>query len=106
MRREEPFCQYFIVLKFHYPWRRSGSSHSFCQHRQKSRYQGIDGLPCTGLRPRIINGEKEDKMGDRASHIAEVLLGDVRAPVSNRLGNEGEGFKPDPALYCSNILLK
>ncbi|KUK51883.1 MAG: Acyl-CoA dehydrogenase domain protein, partial [Desulfotomaculum sp. 46_296] len=38
-------------------------------------------------------GKKEDKMGDRASHIAEVLLEDVRVPVANRLGNEGEGFK-------------
>ncbi|KJS00757.1 MAG: acyl-CoA dehydrogenase [Peptococcaceae bacterium BRH_c4a] len=43
--------------------------------------------------PGLSMGKKEDKMGDRASHIAEVLLEDVRVPVANRLGNEGEGFK-------------
>jgi len=60
------------------------------------RSKGIKGLTAfiipagtTGL----SMGKKEDKMGDRASHIAEVLLEDVRVPVANRLGNEGEGFK-------------
>lgn len=43
--------------------------------------------------PGLSMGKKEDKMGDRASHIAEVLLEDVCVPVENRLGNEGEGFK-------------
>jgi len=35
----------------------------------------------------------EDKMGLRASPTGEVVLNDVRVPVSHRIGEEGEGFK-------------
>jgi alkylation response protein AidB-like acyl-CoA dehydrogenase len=35
----------------------------------------------------------EDKMGLRASPTGEVVLNDVRVPVANRIGEEGEGFK-------------
>ncbi len=38
-------------------------------------------------------GKKENKMGIRASNTSEVFFEDVRVPVSNRLGEEGEGFK-------------
>jgi len=35
----------------------------------------------------------EDKLGIRASDTAELLFEDCRVPVSQRLGEEGEGFK-------------
>ncbi len=35
----------------------------------------------------------EDKMGLRASPTGEVVLKDVRVPLSHRIGEEGEGFK-------------
>jgi alkylation response protein AidB-like acyl-CoA dehydrogenase len=35
----------------------------------------------------------EDKMGLRASPTGEVVLHEVRVPVGNRIGEEGEGFK-------------
>ena len=35
----------------------------------------------------------EDKMGLRASPTGEVVLKDVRVPISHRIGDEGEGFK-------------
>ena len=35
----------------------------------------------------------EDKMGLRASPTGEVVLHDVRVPMSHRIGVEGEGFK-------------
>ncbi|MEW6032212.1 MAG: acyl-CoA dehydrogenase [Bacillota bacterium] len=38
-------------------------------------------------------GKPEDKMGIRASHTTDVFLENVRVPVSNRLGAEGDGFK-------------
>ncbi len=38
-------------------------------------------------------GKEEDKMGWRASDTRELLLEDVFVPDSNRLGEEGEGFK-------------
>lgn len=38
-------------------------------------------------------GKKEKKMGIRASDTNSVTFNDVRVPVSNRIGNEGDGFK-------------
>ncbi|MGK7310874.1 MAG: acyl-CoA dehydrogenase [Candidatus Longimicrobiales bacterium M2_2A_002] len=37
--------------------------------------------------------KKEDKMGWRASDTRELVLEDVKVPLENRLGEEGEGFK-------------
>jgi acyl-CoA dehydrogenase len=34
-----------------------------------------------------------DKMGQRATDTSAIAFGDVRVPVENRLGEEGEGFK-------------
>jgi len=42
--------------------------------------------------PGLSAGKKEDKMGMRACHTGDVILKDVRVPVENRLGEEGEGF--------------
>lgn len=38
-------------------------------------------------------GEKEKKMGLRASNTACVIFEEVTVPVANRIGAEGEGFK-------------
>lgn len=60
------------------------------------RSKGIKGLTAFIVpagTPGLSMGKKEDKMGDRASHIAEVLLEDVHVPEEDRLGREGEGFK-------------
>lgn len=38
-------------------------------------------------------GKKEKKMGIRASTTAEIHFEDLRVPVNNRLGEEGQGFK-------------
>jgi alkylation response protein AidB-like acyl-CoA dehydrogenase len=42
-----------------------------------------------GLKP----GKKEEKMGIRSSPTAGYIIEDLRVPVENRLGEEGEGFK-------------
>lgn len=60
------------------------------------RSRGIKGLTAfmvPGDTPGLTMGKKENKMGDRASHIGEVLFEEVRVPSENRLGNEGDGFK-------------
>ncbi|KKB35207.1 acyl-CoA dehydrogenase family protein [Bacillus thermotolerans] len=41
----------------------------------------------------VLIGKKEKKMGIRASNTASVIFNDVRVPVLNRIGAEGEGFK-------------
>ncbi|MBU8908301.1 acyl-CoA dehydrogenase family protein [Desertibacillus haloalkaliphilus] len=43
--------------------------------------------------PGVTIGEKEKKMGLRASDTSSVIFEEVRVPVSNRLGAEGDGFK-------------
>ncbi len=37
-------------------------------------------------------GKKEDKMGQRASDLAQVIFEDVHVPEANRIGPEGQGF--------------
>ncbi|MCK5558758.1 MAG: acyl-CoA dehydrogenase family protein [Candidatus Hydrogenedentes bacterium] len=41
----------------------------------------------------VSTGKELDKMGQRASNTTEVVFEDVRVPVENRLGKEGDGFK-------------
>lgn len=41
----------------------------------------------------VTNGPPEKKMGIKASNTAEVFFEDVKIPVENVLGKEGEGFK-------------
>ena len=38
-------------------------------------------------------GKEEHKMGIRGSNTCELVFEDVRVPVANRLGEEGQGFK-------------
>ncbi len=42
--------------------------------------------------PGITVGKPEDKMGQRASNTAPVIFEDVKVPVRNRIGEEGQGF--------------
>jgi alkylation response protein AidB-like acyl-CoA dehydrogenase len=42
--------------------------------------------------PGLKAGKKEKKMGMRASHTGDVILEQVRVPVQNLLGEEGQGF--------------
>lgn len=58
--------------------------------------EGASGISCflvekgtPGLRP----GRVEDKVGLRASNVAELFLEDVRIPAENLIGKEGGGFK-------------
>jgi alkylation response protein AidB-like acyl-CoA dehydrogenase len=43
--------------------------------------------------PGLKMGKREKKMGLHISHTMEVLLENVRVPVGNRVGDEGQGFK-------------
>lgn len=55
--------------------------------------KGITAFIVEGDTPGLIPGAKEKKMGIRASHTATLAFEDMRVPVANRLGEEGEGFK-------------
>jgi alkylation response protein AidB-like acyl-CoA dehydrogenase len=51
-------------------------------------------------------GKREKKMGLHISHTMEVLLENVKVPVTHRVGNEGDGFKVAMnALYAGRITI-
>jgi acyl-CoA dehydrogenase len=56
-------------------------------------FKGLTAFVVPADTPGLSGGKKEKKLGDRASHVGEVILQDVRVPVENRLGKEGDGFK-------------
>jgi len=43
--------------------------------------------------PGVSVGKSEKKMGQQGAHIHDVNFDNVRVPVENRLGEEGEGFR-------------
>ncbi len=43
--------------------------------------------------PGLSIGKPEKKMGQQGAHICDAIFDNVRVPVENRLGGEGEGFK-------------
>jgi alkylation response protein AidB-like acyl-CoA dehydrogenase len=55
--------------------------------------QGITAFIVEKDTPGLVYGNQEKKMGIRASHTATLAFEDVRIPVENRLGEEGEGFR-------------
>ncbi len=54
--------------------------------------RGVSAFLVPGDASGLSFGKKEEKMGMRASPTVEVVLEDVRVPVSDRIGAEGEGF--------------
>ena len=58
----------------------------------EKRYQGMTGFLVPSDTPGIHIGKKEWNMGQRASDTRAVDFEDVRVPVANRLGDEGQGW--------------
>lgn len=56
-------------------------------------HRGITAFIVEKDAPGLVLGKKEKKMGIRASHTATLSFEDLRIPVANRLGEEGEGFE-------------
>lgn len=55
--------------------------------------KGITALIVEKGMPGLSFGKPEEKMGWRSQPTTTVMLDQVRVPVTNRLGEEGEGFK-------------
>ncbi len=55
--------------------------------------KGISAFLVPGDAPGLSFGKKEEKMGLRASATVEIVLENVRVPVTSRIGQEGIGFK-------------
>lgn len=60
---------------------------------RKMRHRGITAFIVEKGTPGFSIGKLEHKLGIRASSTAELIFEDCFIPTSNRLGNEGEGFK-------------
>jgi len=59
----------------------------------EKRHKGITAFIIETDKPGFSRGKKEPKLGIRASATSEIIFEDYRVHASNRLGNEGEGFK-------------
>jgi len=57
------------------------------------KQKGVSAFVVEGNAKGLIRGKKEPKLGIRASATSEIIFENCRIPASNRLGEEGEGFK-------------
>jgi len=60
---------------------------------RSSRHKGMCAFVIPKGTPGLTPGRKEDKMGQRASNTTLVHFDNVRVPATQRIGEEGEGFK-------------
>ena len=65
----------------------------FMMTEPEKKHKGITAFIVDTNTPGFTRGKKEPKLGIRASATSELLFENVRVPVENRLGEEGEGFK-------------
>ena len=65
----------------------------FTMTAPEKKHRGITAFIIDTKRPGFIRGKKEPKLGIRASATSEIVFENYRAPVEDRLGEEGEGFK-------------
>jgi acyl-CoA dehydrogenase len=61
--------------------------------QSKKGGSGVSSILVEAGTPGITVGKSENKMGQKGAHIHDVIFDNVRVPVANRLGGEGEGFK-------------
>ncbi|HYO57271.1 acyl-CoA dehydrogenase family protein [Archangium sp.] len=57
------------------------------------KHKGITCFVVEGRPKGLTAGKHENKMGQRASNTVALTFEDVRVPVQNRIGEEGEGFR-------------
>jgi alkylation response protein AidB-like acyl-CoA dehydrogenase len=65
----------------------------FTMTQPEKKHRGITAFLIDAHRPGYVHGKKEPKLGIRASATSEIVFEDYRAPIEDRLGEEGEGFK-------------
>ncbi|NQU08402.1 MAG: acyl-CoA dehydrogenase family protein [Candidatus Abyssubacteria bacterium] len=65
----------------------------FASTDKEKKHRGLSCFIVTSDMAGVSAGKEEDKMGQRASNTAEIILEDVRVPKEHLLGKEGDGFK-------------
>jgi acyl-CoA dehydrogenase len=64
----------------------------FATTDKSKRHKGISCFVVEGRPPGLSVSKHENKMGQRASETVSLTFEDVRVPVANRIGEEGQGF--------------
>lgn len=64
----------------------------FAMTDKSKKHRGITSFILDMKNKGVTVGNKETKMGIKASESASIIMEDVEIPVENRLGHEGDGF--------------
>ncbi|MDE0511912.1 MAG: acyl-CoA dehydrogenase family protein [Gammaproteobacteria bacterium] len=64
-----------------------------CKTDPKAGARGMSFIIVETDRPGFSRGRNLEKIGVKAQDTSELFFEDVRVPISNRIGEEGEGFK-------------
>ena len=72
---------------------------------QPGDYHGMSLIVVPTSTPGFSVGRKIDKMGNRSSDTAEIVLDLVRVPVSNTIGEPGKGFQQQMAQFQDERLV-
>jgi alkylation response protein AidB-like acyl-CoA dehydrogenase len=64
----------------------------FATTQPGKRIEGITGFVVEKGTPGLSIGKTEEKMGIRGSNTTEVILEDVKVPISHRIGDQGAGW--------------
>ena len=73
-----------------------GDAETYVVFGMTDKSKGVKGITAFILEkgmPGFTFGKKERKMGIHTSQTMELIFQDVKVPIENRLGKEGEGFK-------------
>jgi acyl-CoA dehydrogenase len=65
----------------------------FASIDKTKKHKGVCCIVVPAKTPGITTGHHENKMGQRCSNTTTVSFDNVRVPVANLIGKEGEGFK-------------
>lgn len=60
---------------------------------KSKKHKGITCVVVPGDAPGIKRGHHENKLGQRCSNTVALTFEDVRVPIENRIGDEGQGFR-------------
>jgi alkylation response protein AidB-like acyl-CoA dehydrogenase len=64
-----------------------------CKTDPEAGAKGVSLILVDTRTPGFERGRKLDKLGLKAQDTSELFFNDMRVPVANRLGGEGDGFK-------------
>lgn len=71
----------------------------------RTGYRGMSQIIVPANSPGFRVGRRIEKMGNRASDTAELVLGEVRVPVANTVGVVGEGFQLQMSQFQDERLM-